>query len=353
VRLAQLPEHRERHPSRSGAGQGLGENRIVATATSFDGREKVDSVTVLVRSPGCAELRVRAERDGQPALSISDRGVEIVVDASGSMWGRIKNRTKIEIAKQILDDALDWLPADLALSLRAYGHQYEREAQNCEDSELLVPPGAGNRREIRKAIGGLQPRGQTPLGHSLAQIAADFGDFTGERAVVLLTDGLESCGGDAPAEARALQATGTLPVHVIGFGLAEAGGEDLSSLRAIADASGGRFLTAGSAAELREALGTTVGTSYRVLRGEETVARGNLGSGDVIRLPAGEYRLRLESKPPREVPVTLVSEETVDLVLLREGDEVVHAETRSAADYVSCDEADADAPGGPPETAHP
>jgi len=185
-----------------------GENHIVATATSSDGRTASDQTLLTVRPPGCAELEVAATRDGQPVLSISNRAVEIVFDASNSMWGQIGGRAKMSIAKQILGDALSWLPPELSLALRVYGHQHPREQRNCRDSELLVAPGAENRNQIREAIAGFRPRGQTPLGYSLEQVIQDLGSFAGERAVVLVTDGIESCGGDPAAAARALRADG-------------------------------------------------------------------------------------------------------------------------------------------------
>ena len=57
-----------------------GENRILATATAIDGRVADAGVPVTVRAPGCGELQVKALRDGSPALSVSDRAVELVVD---------------------------------------------------------------------------------------------------------------------------------------------------------------------------------------------------------------------------------------------------------------------------------
>lgn len=315
-----------------------GENRILVRGTSIDGRALERSVTVTVRSPGCGELVLRAEHEGKPAISISNRAVELVVDASGSMWGAMDDRTKIQIAKQILNDALEWLPSDLSLSLRAYGHLYDRREQNCEDTELLVAPGTGNRPAIRSAIRRLKPQGQTPLGYSLAQVAADFGDFQGERAVVLVTDGLESCGGDAPAEARALQAGAPLPVHVIGFGLEGKSDDELEGLRAIAEASGGRFLTAGSATELRQALGTTIGTPFTVLRDDEPIARGTLGSDDRVLLPAGEYRVDLESAPPYSMRLQIGNEQKLTVVLQRANEEIAQAATRAPLEYTSCDE---------------
>ena len=316
-----------------------GENRVAAVARSHDGRMAGDSIDVVVRSPGCAELRVMAVSDGRPALSISDRSVEIVFDASNSMWGQLDGRTKLDIARETLREALDWLPRDLMLALRVYGHRHARELRRCTDSELLVAFGSDSRERIREAIASLKPRGQTPLAYSLEQVIGDFGSFRGERAVILITDGIESCGGDPSGAAGALQERGSLPVHVIGFGLGSEGDEDLASLRAIAEASGGRFLTARSAAELREALAVTVGTSFRVLRGDRVVAKGALGDRGAMLLPAGDYQVRLESAPPHEVPVTLTSEEALTLVLERELGAVTGSVERRSADYAPCDDA--------------
>jgi Mg-chelatase subunit ChlD len=321
-----------------------GENRVVALATSVDGRTAEDVVTVTVRAPGCAELQVSALRGDQPAISISDRAIELVFDASNSMWGRMQGEPKISVAKRILADALGWLPGDLALSLRVYGHQTAHSARNCRDSELLVPLGTGSRERIRAAIGSFKPRGQTPLAYSLEQIAADFGDFRGERAVVLVTDGIESCGGDPASAARALQASGPTPVHVIGFGLAAGEDEDNAALRAIARASGGKFLTARSAEELREALSVTVGTPFAVRRGARTVAEGTLGSEAPIRLPQGEYTLRIESAPPYEVPLSLASEQGLRLLLKRDGRKVFHARRTQPIEYARCEIAESPKP---------
>jgi hypothetical protein len=313
-----------------------GENRIVATAASSDGRTAQDAVNVTVRSPGCAELQVMARRDGEPALSISDRSVEIVFDASNSMWAQLGGESKISIAKAILSDALDWLPRDVTLALRVYGHQHRRELRNCQDSELLVPPGTGNRQRIRGAITAFRPRGQTPLGYSLEQIAGDFGDIAGERAVVLVTDGIESCGGDPVGAARSLQKNDRIPVHVIGFGLGNEGDADPASLRAIADASGGKFLTARSAEELRDALSVTVGTTFRVLRKGIPVAAGTLGADEIIRLPAGEYAVRIDSEPALEVSAFLSSEKNLTLVLERRRGTVSPRVRSRPSNYFAC-----------------
>ena len=313
-----------------------GDNRIVAKATSADGRTAEDAITVTVRPPGCSALEVRAEVDGRPALSISERAVEIVFDASNSMWGQINGTAKIEIAKQSLATTLDALPSNLLVGLRVYGHQHVYQRKDCQDSALLVPLSPLDRERIGAAISQFKPRGQTPLAYSLEQVAGDFGNFAGERAVVLLTDGVESCNGDPAGAARELQNAGDAPVHVIGFGLGGDDSADLASLKAIAAASGGRFLTAQSAAELRDALIATVGTPYSVWSDGAMVAESALGGGPLL-LPPADYVVQLASTPARTLPVHVSREETATLVLSREGRAVSYEVRRAPADYTPCE----------------
>jgi hypothetical protein len=154
---------------------------------------------------------------------------------------------------------------------------------------------------------------------------------------VLVTDGIESCGGDPAAAARALQDADRVPVHVIGFGLGTGADSDPASLRTIAEASGGRFLTATTAEELRDALAITVGTRFEVRRDGEPVADGTLGADEVIRLPEGEYVFQLDSAPPYDTPVALTSEEALTLVLERNGSDVSREARRVPATYTACE----------------
>jgi len=312
-------------------------NRIVATARSFDGRTAEAVINVAVRPPGCSRVRVSALRDGAPALALSDRGVEFIFDASNSMWGRIGGQPKIDIAKATLQQTLDGLPANLLVALRVYGHQKAKERNDCEDSQLLVPLGLDNREPIRAAIAGFKPRGQTPLAYSIGQVAADFGEFPGDRAVVLITDGVESCGGDPVAAAQALQVPGKpRPVHVISFGLEQGQEQALASLHEIAESSGGLFFSAGSGDELRLALGRTAGTPYAIRRGPVEVAAGTLGIEEPLALAAGDYTLQLLADPPREFPFRLDAEQSLDLTLVREGDEISLREARQTLAWGEC-----------------
>ena len=148
------------------------------------------------------------------------------------MWGQIHGEAKMSIAKNILTDVSYWYQQDLDLALRAYGSTSPSESNNCSDSMLLVPFYEQNRESIRAAIAGLRPTGQTPIAYALNQAARDFDGFLGDRAVVLVTDGIESCGGSPVQAARNLGAQG-IKVHVIGFGLGNVTDEDAASLRSL------------------------------------------------------------------------------------------------------------------------
>ena len=315
----------------------VGDNTIVALATSLEGDTNESSITVTVRDASCAALEVAAIKDGRSVLSLADRSVEIVVDASRSMWGQINGEAKMSIAKNILDDVSYWFPQDLDLALRAYGSTSPSEANNCGDSTLLVPFSELNREPIRAAISGLRPTGQTPIAYALDQAAQDFGTLQSDRAVVLVTDGIESCGGDPARAARELSEQGII-VHVIGFGLGNAADEDTWSLQAIADASGGRYVTAGSAAELKDALTQTVATPYSVFKGDIKVASGSLGSEQTMYLPEGDYRVEVQSTPPQIVPVSLSPRDRVAVTLEKQGGRVAHAEDRSQMEHRSCED---------------
>jgi Mg-chelatase subunit ChlD len=316
----------------------VGENRIVAFATSLDGQTQESIVTVNVRDASCAALEVMAMNEGRSVLSLDERTVEIVVDASRSMWGRMGGEPKMVVAKEILEDVSYWFPEDLDLALRAYGSTSPSDNNDCADSMLLVPFGEENREHIRRAIAGLRPLGQTPIAYALNQASRDFGTLQNDRALVLVTDGIESCGGDPVQAARELREQGII-VHLIGFGLGNAADEDAASLQAVADASGGRYVTAGSAEELKDALAQTVATSFSVFKGSTEVANGSLGSDEPLFLPGGDYRVELDTSPPQNVQVSLAPGDRLTLTLEKQGDQVSHFERRNRLPYTSCEDA--------------
>lgn len=147
-----------------------------------------------------------------------------VLDGSGSMealWD--KQQSRMDVAKSILTKLVDSLRVNpsLEIALRVYGHQSARSANNCKDSRLEVPFGQKNHNAIIQRIKSIVPKGVTPITFAIEQAAKDFPTAAGYRNImILITDGVESCGGDPCAMSRELQKKGVfLRPYVIGLGL--------------------------------------------------------------------------------------------------------------------------------------
>jgi len=218
-----------------------------------------------------------------PALS-ADKAI-IVMDASGSMWGQIDGKTKIEIARETLAGVLPSIPDDMQLGLIAYGH---REKGVCTDIEQIVAPAAGTRQSIAEAVNGLNPKGKTPLTAAVRQ-AAEALKFTEEKAtVILVTDGIETCEADPCAVASELEKLGVdFTAHVVGFGLSEEEGRQVSCL---AENTGGLYLQAEDAAELTEALTKTV-VAAPPPEPEKVVLKDNVSITAVLAEGGPDYEL--------------------------------------------------------------
>ena len=177
----------------------------------------------------------------------------LVLDASGSMWGRIDDEEKIVAARRVIGGLLDSLPAERRLGLVAYGHNRKGD---CTDIEELAPVGT-DRGAIRTAVNNIVPKGKTPLSASV-KFAAEKLRYTENKAtVILISDGIETCDLDPCAVGNDLERAGIdFTAHVIGFGLdAE---QDKVQLRCLAENTGGQFVDAASAEELGAALNETV-----------------------------------------------------------------------------------------------
>lgn len=182
----------------------------------------------------------------------ADRAI-IVLDASGSMWGQIGGKPKLEIARQTLRKVLQTVPSDMELGLMAYGH---REKGSCEDIELVVPPAAGTANAITSAADGMKFLGKTPLSAAVKQAAEDLKYTEDKATVILITDGLETCNADPCALGKELEQSGIdFTAHVVGFGLTAEEGKKVACL---AENTGGKYIQASDEAALEEALKVTV-----------------------------------------------------------------------------------------------
>lgn len=184
--------------------------------------------------------------------------VVLVLDASGSMLEPDgQGGTKIDTAKAALRTLIDELPAEQQVGLRVYGHRVpsRQKAEACQDTEAIVPVGPLDRARLRGAVDSFQALGETPIGLTLQQAAADLpGDTSG--AIVLVSDGRDECFpelGPEPCQvARDLAAQGVeLRIEAIGLQV-----DDVArgQLECIAAATGGTYVDVTDASRLADEL---------------------------------------------------------------------------------------------------
>jgi Ca-activated chloride channel homolog len=152
--------------------------------------------------------------------------VLFIFDDSYSMYSSWNSNVKIEVAKRVMGNFLDSLARvpDLEIALRCYGHTtFFRPDRNCKDTKLEVPfaPARSNAQKIKQRIQRLEPMGTTPIAYSLGESAGDFPACANCRnIVILITDGIEECGGNPCQVSRELQRKGIfIRPFIIGVGL--------------------------------------------------------------------------------------------------------------------------------------
>lgn len=152
--------------------------------------------------------------------------VLFIFDASQSMYAQWDGNSRMEIAKELLSNMLDSLDnkESLQVGLRCYGHQKPSPPQDCRDTRLEVAFGNNTIPAIKNRLKTLRPKGTTPIAKALESGALDFPAVTSNsrNIVILITDGIEECGGDPCAVSRLFQEKKIiLKPFVIGIGLSE------------------------------------------------------------------------------------------------------------------------------------
>jgi hypothetical protein len=259
------------------------------------------------------------------AAAETGRSIALVLDASGSMNAKLPDgATRIDAAKAAVADLVGKLSADTRLAFRVYGHQSPTQQKDCKDTQLLVgfDSVAGNKSAVLAAARGIRAQGYTPITYVLKLAAEDLRkENATSRAVVLVSDGKETCASDPCATAKALaDADAKLVVHTVGLGVDAAARYQLQCIASVAR---GIYVGAESTAELASALSraaeaapvrhstqVAVGDKKGKIRIEgappashevinaasgQEIARINTGYPSEVELPAGIYNVRFRN----------------------------------------------------------
>lgn len=197
------------------------------------------------------------------------RDAMIVFDGSGSMAEmgfNMIDEPRIFDARRAVAQAVPEIAMSRRLGLLIYG---PHQGDACAGLDLRFAPMHDAAPRILADVNALQPAGETPLTDAVAKAAEVLLQTSGGGAIVLVTDGKETCGG-APCQLAAELAHENLTLHVIGFKVRgeffaweDLGSNDYSQAetvaRCLADRTGGLYVRAETVDELVAAFRKTLG----------------------------------------------------------------------------------------------
>ena len=234
--------------------------------------------------------------------------VEIILDASGSMLQKLGALRRIDIAKQTLTKLTSsTIPAGTPFALRVFG----REVNSCQtDLDVAVAP--LNPAAVGARINALVAKNgaKTPIGASLDKAADDLKGVSGEKLIVLITDGEETCGGDPTAAIANLRKAGlTTRVSIVGFALEDA--TLAATFKRWSDAGGGAFFDAKDAAGLDKSLTEALRPGFEVVNASGQVLASGIVGGDAVTVPAGNQSVRIKGRANASQALVVKPKETV------------------------------------------
>ncbi|WP_226671948.1 vWA domain-containing protein [Rossellomorea aquimaris] len=177
--------------------------------------------------------------------------VAILLDSSGSMGKMENGKTRMDLAKDAIQQFVKDLPEDANVSLRVYGHvgtgSDKDKKASCSKIEEVYPFGKYDEGKFSDALSQFKPAGWTPMAKAIDEVKADFQKYDGKQntnIIYVVSDGVETCNGDPVEAAKSLADSNISPVlNIIGY---QVDNEGLAQLKEMADASGGNYINARS-----------------------------------------------------------------------------------------------------------
>ncbi len=174
-----------------------------------------------------------------------------IVDASASMSQPLGSMTKLEAVRDAVSTVETMWDPTIEVGLMVFGH---RRRVDCTDIETLISPvslvtGAA---PLSQALKGINPQGLTPISEAVMQAAVTLGYTNRPAAIVLICDGIDTCGGN-PREAvlELLRKAADLRIHLVAV---EMRADEIEVLKPLATETRGRIYPVTTRDELIEAL---------------------------------------------------------------------------------------------------
>lgn len=231
----------------------------------------------------------------------------LIMDSSGSMNADVGNgQPKIAVAKRAIEKLADAIPPKAPTGLEIYGARYPNtdKRHGCRDIQVVLPVARHTPAEIKAKVRAYKAKGFTPIGRAL-ETAARALPPGGERTIVLVSDGIDSCAPPDPcAVARRLAARGLkLKIEAVGF---QVDASARKQLRCIARVTGGVYRDA-TADTLGNELAATFTRALRLYHVVGAPIHGGPTYAQATRVAPGQYVDMITQGQERwyEVPVAV------------------------------------------------
>ncbi|MGP9042167.1 vWA domain-containing protein [Cytobacillus kochii] len=182
--------------------------------------------------------------------------VAILLDASGSMGALENGKTRMELAKEAINQFVDSLPEKAKVSLTVYGHkgtgdEADKEV-SCSTLEQVYSLSAYDSKEFTNALGKFNPAGWTPMTKAVEQAMVNLESHDGSEntnIIYLVSDGIETCGGNPVQAMEKLSDSNLSPVvQIIGY---QVNNDGLTQLKEMARAANGQFINVQNQEDLK------------------------------------------------------------------------------------------------------
>lgn len=271
-----------------------------------DKQYQIDVEATTAALPGPGTLHVRRPADA-PAPA-----VEVIFDASGSMGVDLPSgEQRIRAAKRAVEHLItDILPEGAPFAMRAFGHV---EPVTC-NMRLEVPLGPLDTDQALTALRGIELKllSQTPLAEAILATEQDLAGAGPTRTIILITDGEESCDGDAVSAVKELQSRYDVNIAIMSLGIPE---NERASFEDLARRTGASYVDVTSFEELQASVERALNPTFDVFDVDGQLVASGTVDGPGIELEMGVYTVRITGGgPPLEYPdVRVPGEKTVTL----------------------------------------
>ncbi|MGB3456733.1 MAG: VWA domain-containing protein [Litorimonas sp.] len=242
-----------------------------------------------VINPGTLVTQLARDASGEAGVGGDDAtAIHVLFDASGSMLKRTQQGRRIEIAKRSITAFMD----DAALEGSRIGLRTFGGAPDTCETGLLLDVEGGSPETFLDALDEVNPQNnaKTPIAEALSRLSGDLSSVSGNVRVLLITDGEETCNGNAEAVIGGLIEQGLADrVDIVSFALAS--GIDRAPYRKWAEAGKGVYIDAEDGDQLTEGLLATQERRFEVWKDGTEISSGVVGQ-TVLTLDPGIYQLR-------------------------------------------------------------